>query len=307
MGLSRQECCHGLPFPSPGGLPDPGIKHTSPALHVILYCLSHLGRGVQKCLPIPLCHVQLFSSMISHPVYLFFECQASMSGHPVTSQADMMVWGPTHPHQGSLVFSLGDWSQASCWPLQWLFQNTALPEFPLTARCKQQLQLSWGGYPPIDHVLKSRNISGSGCVWVRVREWQRKSMLSCCNETEFMSRSRQFLLLFGTTHKTEAYVSDFLGTQFQRVVCVCVCVYVHVHAREKGLGHMGRAHENSCGQIHQHSPFSLQNVGCPREENHFCKKSSFEFSQWCQSLKGATHCSVKWMMPLWAMAKVPSR
>ena len=226
MGLSRQECCHGLPFPSPGGLPDPGIKHTSPALHVILYCLSHLGRGVQKCLPIPLCHVQLFSSMISHPVYLFSECQASMSGHPVTSQANMMVWGPTHPHQGSLVFSLGDWSQASCWPLQWLFQNTALPEFPLTARCKQQLQLSWGGYPPIDHVLKSRNISGSGCVWVRVREWQRKSMLSCCNETEFMSRSRQFLLLFGTTHKTEAYVSDFLGTQFQRVVCVCVCVCV---------------------------------------------------------------------------------
>ena len=188
--------------------------------------------GVQKCLPIPLCHVQLFSSMISHPVYLFFECQASMSGHPVTSWADdMMVWGPTHPHQGSLVFSLGDWSQASCWPLQWLFQNTALPEFPLPARCKQQQQLSWGGYPPIDHVLKSRNISGSGCVWVCVREWQRKSMFSCCNETAFMSRSRQFLLLLGITHKTEAYVSDFLGTQFQRVVCVCVCVCVRAHAR----------------------------------------------------------------------------
>ena len=132
--------------------------------------------------------------------------------------------------------------------------------------------LSWGGYPPIDHVLKSRNISGSGCVWVCVREWQRKSMLSCCSETEFMSRSRQFLLLLGITHKTEAYVSDFLGTQFQRVVCVCVCVYVHAHAREKGLRHMGRAHENSCGQIHQHSPFSLQNVGCPREANHFCKE-----------------------------------
>ena len=55
-------------------------------------------------------------------------------------------------------------------------------------------------------------------------------------------------------------------------VCVCVCVPTHMHAREKGLGNMGRAHENSCGQIHQHSPSSLQNMGCPLEEKHFCKK-----------------------------------
>ena len=32
MGFSRQECWGGLPFPSPGGLPDPGIKPMSPAL-----------------------------------------------------------------------------------------------------------------------------------------------------------------------------------------------------------------------------------------------------------------------------------
>ena len=55
-------------------------------------------------------------------------------------------------------------------------------------------------------------------------------------------------------------------------VCVCVCVSVHAHAREKGLRHMGRAHEDSCGQIHQHSPFFVQNVVCPQEENHFCKE-----------------------------------
>ena len=30
MGFSRQECRGGLPFPSPGGLPDPGIKPRSP-------------------------------------------------------------------------------------------------------------------------------------------------------------------------------------------------------------------------------------------------------------------------------------
>ena len=32
MGFSRQEYWSGLPFPSPGVLPDPGIKPRSPAL-----------------------------------------------------------------------------------------------------------------------------------------------------------------------------------------------------------------------------------------------------------------------------------
>ena len=32
MGFSRQEYWSGLPFPSPGDLPDPGIEHRSPAL-----------------------------------------------------------------------------------------------------------------------------------------------------------------------------------------------------------------------------------------------------------------------------------
>ena len=32
MGFSGQECWSGLPFPSPGDLPNPGIKPRSPAL-----------------------------------------------------------------------------------------------------------------------------------------------------------------------------------------------------------------------------------------------------------------------------------
>ena len=32
MGFPRQECWSGLPFPSPGDLPDPGIEPRSPAL-----------------------------------------------------------------------------------------------------------------------------------------------------------------------------------------------------------------------------------------------------------------------------------
>ena len=38
MGFSRQEYWSGLPFPSPGDLPDPGIE---PVCRQILYCLSH--------------------------------------------------------------------------------------------------------------------------------------------------------------------------------------------------------------------------------------------------------------------------
>ena len=32
MGFSRQECWSGLPFPSPGDLPNPGIEPRSPSL-----------------------------------------------------------------------------------------------------------------------------------------------------------------------------------------------------------------------------------------------------------------------------------
>ena len=32
MGFSRQEYWRGLPFPSPGDLPNPGVKPASPAL-----------------------------------------------------------------------------------------------------------------------------------------------------------------------------------------------------------------------------------------------------------------------------------
>ena len=43
MGFSRQEYWSGLPFPSPGDLPDPGIKPTSPAWQAVYLPLSHLG------------------------------------------------------------------------------------------------------------------------------------------------------------------------------------------------------------------------------------------------------------------------
>ena len=49
MGFSRQEYWSGLPFPSPGDLPDPGIKPESPALEADALTLSHQGRYMILC------------------------------------------------------------------------------------------------------------------------------------------------------------------------------------------------------------------------------------------------------------------
>ena len=43
MGFLRQEHRSGLPFPSPGNLPDPRIEPESPALQADSLPLSHLG------------------------------------------------------------------------------------------------------------------------------------------------------------------------------------------------------------------------------------------------------------------------
>ena len=44
MGFSRQEYWSGLPFPSPGDLPDPGIEPESPALQSDSLSTSYEGR-----------------------------------------------------------------------------------------------------------------------------------------------------------------------------------------------------------------------------------------------------------------------
>ena len=43
MGFSRQEYWRGLPFHSPGDLPNPEIESASPALQVDSLLLSHEG------------------------------------------------------------------------------------------------------------------------------------------------------------------------------------------------------------------------------------------------------------------------
>ena len=44
MGFSRQEYWSGLPFPSPGDLPNPGIKPVSPALQTDALPSEPLGK-----------------------------------------------------------------------------------------------------------------------------------------------------------------------------------------------------------------------------------------------------------------------
>ena len=46
MRLFRQECWSGLPFPSPGDLPDPGIESRSPALQAETLLSEPLGKTV---------------------------------------------------------------------------------------------------------------------------------------------------------------------------------------------------------------------------------------------------------------------
>ena len=42
-GISRQKCWSGLPVPSPGDLPEPGIEPMSPALRADSLPVSHQG------------------------------------------------------------------------------------------------------------------------------------------------------------------------------------------------------------------------------------------------------------------------
>ena len=85
MGFSRQDNCSGLPFPSPGDLPDPGIEPGSPTLQADSLLSEPPGRVLKKELfqafpsfmvasgiPWPIDEESSFSSRGSPSVYIFF-------------------------------------------------------------------------------------------------------------------------------------------------------------------------------------------------------------------------------------------
>ena len=49
MGFSRQECWSGLPFPSQGDLPDPGIDPRSPTLQADTFPSEPPEKPLAKC------------------------------------------------------------------------------------------------------------------------------------------------------------------------------------------------------------------------------------------------------------------
>ena len=69
MGFSRQECWSGLPFPSPGYLPDPGNEPGSPALEADALTSEPSGKpltlwGTAKLIPL------FYSSFLLFRVFL---------------------------------------------------------------------------------------------------------------------------------------------------------------------------------------------------------------------------------------------
>ena len=70
MGFPNQEYWSGLPFLSPGDLPDPGIKLTSPALQADSLPLSHLGS--------PVVYLESSKSLTSFSIYVWLGIHVHM-------------------------------------------------------------------------------------------------------------------------------------------------------------------------------------------------------------------------------------
>ena len=92
MGFSRQESWSGLPFPSPGDLPDPGIK--SPSLALQSDSLpSEPPRNVCACVLSHFSCVPLFATLrtVAHqaPLSMGFSRQESWSALPCPPPGDL--------------------------------------------------------------------------------------------------------------------------------------------------------------------------------------------------------------------------
>ena len=70
MRFLRQEYWSGLPFPSPGDLPNPGIEPSSPALQADSLPTELQGKPTQDITPADIC-----KSLLSHSTISFFQNQ----------------------------------------------------------------------------------------------------------------------------------------------------------------------------------------------------------------------------------------
>ena len=100
MGFSRQECWSGLPFPSPGDLPDPGIEPGSPALQADALLSEPPGKTSDKLyLHIP----GLFMAWSPESLCPFQNQKMLFSSFNHRSFEDVPTFLPTASSSNSLV------------------------------------------------------------------------------------------------------------------------------------------------------------------------------------------------------------
>ena len=139
-GFSRQEYCSGFPFPSPGDLPNPGIKPMSPAEQADSLPLSHCSAHVKfaslpPCLP-RLCYRPLVSYQLVPLPGLPTPTPALSHWYPVPSlsimyhQRDAHIVSCSPFFYGGLGAGMGgaSWSCIYSWSLR-AEQGNGLP-FP---------------------------------------------------------------------------------------------------------------------------------------------------------------------------------
>ena len=99
MGFSRQECWSGLPFPSPGDLPNPEIEPGSPTLQADSL-LSELSGKLLLLLLSRFSHVRLCATSYTEahqaPLSLGFSRQQCWSGLPCPLQGSSQSRDWTH-------------------------------------------------------------------------------------------------------------------------------------------------------------------------------------------------------------------
>ena len=101
MGFSRQDYWSGLPFPSPGHLPDPGIKRVSPVLAGRFFTTELPWKSTWVIVVQSPTHVQLFVTPwtstpgLSVPHHLLKFCPSSCPLHwwcnPAISPSDTLL------------------------------------------------------------------------------------------------------------------------------------------------------------------------------------------------------------------------
>ena len=90
--FSRQEYCSGLPFSSPGDLPNPGIKPRSLHYKQILFLWSHEGTpcmGSQKGIKMPIRKVNHRKATPSHLVKVWHGVPGASVRNPTR---DKVMW-----------------------------------------------------------------------------------------------------------------------------------------------------------------------------------------------------------------------